>query len=79
LKSYSSRESIKTVLYSRRSNQSNKFGNGFDHSERPMKDVSGFFVGRADLKSEALIGKKEVKRSHRNIPFSPSLRGRRSL
>jgi hypothetical protein len=37
-------------------------------NERPMNVWSGFFVGRADLQSEAVIGKKEVKRSHRNIP-----------
>jgi len=30
-------------------------------NERPLNVKSGFFVGRADLKREALIGKKEVK------------------
>jgi hypothetical protein len=36
---------------------------------QPAVRESGFFVGRANLKREALIGKKEVKRSHRNIPL----------
>jgi hypothetical protein len=53
------------------------FGNCFEtHPEGHRDDVtqpderwSGFFVGQADLQSEALIWQETGKRSRRNIPY----------
>jgi len=47
------------MINSCRSQRRAIFGNCFDHSERtPGESGSGFFVGRARLKSEASIGRK---------------------
>jgi hypothetical protein len=58
---------IKSVLYSRRFNRSKIFGNCFETppvipgrcEHGPLNVASGFFVGKADLQREALIGKKK--------------------